>query len=170
MTATYGTHRTFAMRRSFAAPPDAVFDAWTRPEYLDWFFNPDNPTDAPVTVDLRVGGQWRQEMVISPTERYVTGGLYREIVPNRKLVFAWGAVGGWPELDPERPDDNPRVILSFHPHGDETVMDLLVQFPDHMSADKVQWWMNCGMQAGWDMTIDRLVARYDGRGDIRHAG
>ena len=119
---------------------------------------------------FRVGGQWRQEMVISPTERYVTGGLYREIVPNRKLVFAWGAVGGWPALDPERPDDNPRVILSFHPHGAETVMDLLVQFPDHMTAEKVQWWMDCGMQAGWDMTIDRLVARYDGRGGIRRAG
>ena len=31
-------------------------------------------------------------------------------------------------------------------------MDLLVQFPDHITAEKVQWWMDCGMQAGWDMT------------------
>jgi len=170
MTLSYGKHQQFAMQRTFEAPPDTVFEAWTRPEYLDWFFNPDNHTDAPITVDLRVGGQWRQEMVISPTERYVTGGLYREIVPNQKLVFAWGAVGGWPALDPDRPDENPRVTLEFKPHGDHTVMDLLVQFPDQMTADKVQWWMDCGMQAGWDMTIDRLVARYDGRGGIRRAG
>jgi uncharacterized protein YndB with AHSA1/START domain len=170
MTLSYGKHQQFSMQRVFEAPPEMVFEAWTKPEYLDWFFNPDNPTDAPITVDLRVGGQWRQEMVISPTERYFTGGLYREIVPNAKLVFAWGAEGGWPELDPARPDENPRVTLEFTPHGEQTVMDLLVQFPDHMTDEKVEWWMNCGMREGWDMTIDRLVARYDGRGGIRRAG
>ena len=170
MTLSYGKHQEFSMQRTFEAPPDAVFEAWTRPEYLDWFFNPDNVTDAPITVDLRVGGQWRQEMVISPTERYFTGGLYREIVPNQKLVFAWGAVGGWPELDPEHPDETPRVTLQFKARGEQTVMDLLVQFPDHMTPEKAQWWMDCGMQAGWDMTVDRLIARYDGRGGIRRAG
>lgn len=170
MTVHYGRHQQFAMQRVFEAPPDVVYAAWTRPEYLDWFFNPDNITDAPITVDLRVGGQWRQEMVISPTHRYFTGGLYREIVPNRKLVFAWGAVGGWPELDPEQPDENPRVTLVFNPRGEQTVMDLLVQFPDQMTPEKVQWWMDCGMQSGWDMTVDRLVARYDGRGGFRRAG
>jgi hypothetical protein len=30
--------------------------------------------------------------------------------------------------------------------------------------------MACGMQAGWDMTIDRLIARYDGRGRVRRVG
>jgi uncharacterized protein YndB with AHSA1/START domain len=167
---SFGKHQEFSMQRVFAAPPDVVFEAWTKPEYLDWFFNPDNPTDAAISVDLRVGGQWRQEMVISPTHRYFTGGLYREIEPGRKLAFAWGAVGGWPELDLERPDDNPQVTLGFSPRGTTTVLDLKVQFVDDMADDKVEYWMNCGMREGWDMTVDRLVARYDGRGGIRRAG
>jgi hypothetical protein len=49
-------------------------------------------------------------------------------------------------------------------------MDLTVQCPDHMSGEQVEWWMNCGMREGWDMTVDRLVARYDGRGGVRRAG
>ena len=170
MTARYGKHQEFAMQRVFDAPPDVVFDAWTKPEYLDWFFNPDNATDAPVTVDLRVGGQWRQEMVISPTHRYFTGGLYTEIVPVELLTFHWGAVGGWPELDLDHPENCPLVTLEFRPRGEQTVLNLLVQFDNRMTEDKVEWWMNCGMQAGWDMTIDRLIARFDGRGAVRRAG
>lgn len=163
MSASYANHRTFRLERVFEAPPDLVYAAWTRPELLDWFFNPDNRTEAPVTVDLRVGGQWRQEMVISPTNRYFTGGLYREIVPNRRLVFNWGAVGGWPALDPDRPDDVPRVTLTFSGR-ERTVLTLLVEFPDGMSAETVDWWMTCGMQEGWAMTIDRLVVRFPAPG------
>ncbi len=163
MSASFANHRTFRLEREFEAPPDLVYAAWTRPELLDWFYNPGHPTKMPVTVDLRVGGQWRQEMVISPTNRYVTGGLYREIVPSRRLVFSWGAVGGWPALDPDRPDDNPRVTLTFSGR-DRTVLNLLVEFPAGMSIEAVDWWMNCGMQEGWAMTIDRLVARFRAAG------
>lgn len=170
MTATYERGREFTMQRQFEAPPEVVFEAWTVPEYLDWFFNPDNPTDAPVTVDLRVGGQWRQEMVISPAERYFTGGLYREIVPTERLVFNWGAVGGWPALNLDHPDESPRVTLQFQPRGAHTVMDLKVQFPDHMTDEQFDWWMNCGMQSGWDMTVGRLVTRLAGGGRLARAG
>ncbi|MFY8031154.1 MAG: SRPBCC family protein, partial [Devosia sp.] len=60
MDATYRLERGITLTRLFDAPPDVVFDAWTRPEALGWFFNPDNPTDIPAEVDLRVGGEWRQ--------------------------------------------------------------------------------------------------------------
>ena len=42
-------------------------------------------------------------MVISESTDYITGGVYREIVADEKLVFSWGASGGWPELDPTGP-------------------------------------------------------------------
>ena len=44
---------------------------------------------------------------------YFTGGVYREIVPDEKLVFAWGATDGWPQLDLERLDDSPLVTVTL---------------------------------------------------------
>lgn len=161
MTATYRLNRGLTLQRIFNATPDVVFDAWTDPGYLDWFFNPDNPAEHPASVDLRIGGQWRQQMVISPDNQYFTGGVYREIVPGHKLVFAWGAVGGWPELDLANLDDSPLVTIRLTPRGEQTVMDFHVQFPDAMTEERFDWWMNCGMVAGWNMTIDRLVAVYN---------
>ena len=36
---------------------------------------------------MRVGGAWRQQMIIDESTAYVTSGVYREIVPDEKLVF-----------------------------------------------------------------------------------
>ena len=165
MTATYALDRGITLQRIFNAPPDVVFDAWTDPTYLDWYFNPetlDKLVSEPVSVDLRVGGQWRQQMVENAEKQYFTGGVYREIVPARKLVFSWGAVGGWPELDLDNLDASPLVTINLSPRGAQTVMDFHVQFPDQMSEEGFDWWMNCGMVEGWNMTVDRLVAVYEG--------
>ena len=52
-------------------------------------------------------------MVIDRSTVYFTGGVYREIVPDEKLVFAWGATDGWPKLDPDRLDDSPQVTVTL---------------------------------------------------------
>jgi len=160
--ATYDLGRGLSLERRFDAPPDVVFDAWTTPGLLDWFFNPGMPHDEVVTVDLRVGGQWRQHMVVNAETQYMTGGLYREIVPGQKLVFLWGAVGGWPALDLEKPDDCPLCTVELRPEGEGTVMDFRLQLPDHLSAADADAWLT-NMGNGWGMTIDRLVAVYPPR-------
>ena len=166
MSATYALARGITLQRIFNAPPDVVFAGWTDPAYLDWFFNPEHPVEHPTSVDLRVGGQWRQHMVVTQDHKYFTGGVYREIVPDKKLVFTWGAVGGWPEIDLAHLDDSPLVTVRFTPRGEQTVMDFHVQFPDHMTEERLDWWMNCGMVEGWNMTIDRLVAVYAGKARV----
>ena len=96
------------------APRTDVFRAWTDPDHLQWFYNPAQPIpDEPIELDLRVGGVWRQRMVISEQTNYVTGGVYREIVRDEKLVFNWGAAGGWPELDPEQLEESPLVTVTL---------------------------------------------------------
>lgn len=158
MSATYDCYRDLALTRMLDAPPDVVFEAWTDPAYLHWFFNPGFTPEVPTTVDLRVGGQWRQHMIVNADNRYITGGIYREIVPNRKLVFTWGAVGGWPELDLARLDDGLLATLTFTPVGNKTEMGFRLQFPDHLTEQQVEEWAS-NMQNGWGMTVDRLVAK-----------
>ncbi|PWC06385.1 SRPBCC family protein [Mycetocola zhujimingii] len=112
MIATYELHRGFTLVCRLDAPRTAVFRAWTDPAHLDWFYNDAAPMPAePIDVDLRVGGAWRQQMVVDEFTKYVTGGIYREISPVDRLVFSWGAVGGWPEITMSQLGDVPLVTV-----------------------------------------------------------
>jgi uncharacterized protein YndB with AHSA1/START domain len=97
-------------------------------------------------------------MTINDDLEYMTGGIYREIVPTERLVFEWGATDGWPLLDPANPDDAPLTILEFIDNGDGTTEQRLhVAFPGVMPDARVAEWLASGMSEGWGMTIDRLV-------------
>lgn len=153
------TDRSFTLTRILDAPPSHVFRAWTDPARLGWFFNPGQPIpDDPVEVDLRVGGTWRQRMVVEDATVYTTGGVYREVEPDERLVFAWGAVNGWPELDPDDLDAGPTVTVSFAPVGDEaTRMTVTVSLADSVPDLVLREWLARGIREGWSETIDRLV-------------
>jgi uncharacterized protein YndB with AHSA1/START domain len=143
------------------ATPAEVFQAWTDPDQLEWFYNDSQPIpDDPIELDLRVGGVWRQRMVINESTDYVTGGVYREIVPDEKLVFAWGATDGWPELDPERLDESPLVTVSLSEVGGRTQMTLCMELPANLSPEQVEEWFSLGIRDGWRTTVDRLATRF----------
>jgi len=145
---------------SLDASRGEIFRAWTDPSQLDWFYNDNQPIpDEPIELDLRVGGVWRQTMVIDEDTSYVTGGVYREIVPDEKLVFAWGATGGWPELDPERLDESPLVTVALSESGGRTQMTLCMELPENLSRRQLEEWWTLGIQDGWRITVDRLAAR-----------
>ena len=171
MTATYELHRGFTLLRTLAVPPEVVFRRWTEPDQLTWFFNPEASLPAePVEVDLRIGGAWRQLMVVDEFTRYVTGGIYREIAPVEKLVFSWGAIGGWPEIEMAKLDDVPlvTVILDETAAAEEkddaraaTDMYFSVALPDHLTDLQVLAWDDAGIAETWGKTLDRLVASFD---------
>jgi len=139
-----------------------VFAAWTEEDELYWYFSPVKPPTEPIEVDLRVGGVWRQQMVIDESTAYVTGGLYREIVPNERLVFSWGAAGGWPELDPEQPDDSPLVTVTMDRSEGGTELTVNVVIPPTVSAESMpEGWFG-HIRNGWQDTVDRLASSLAG--------
>jgi uncharacterized protein YndB with AHSA1/START domain len=152
--------RAFTLTREIGASREDVWASWTDPAELHWFFSGQQDPGEEVSVDLRVGGAWRLLMVVSENTRYVTGGVYREIVPGERLVFSWGAVDGWPAIDPSDLDTVPltTVELSAIPTG--TKLSLTASFPDRISDAAAQEWLESGMREGWGMTIDRLVEKF----------
>ena len=85
--------RSAALRieRTFAAPAQAVFDAWTSVEVLRRWWHAEHDWETPVAeVDLRVGGTIRLVMrnPVDGTE-YGGSGEFTVIAPPRQLAFTW---------------------------------------------------------------------------------
>jgi uncharacterized protein YndB with AHSA1/START domain len=82
---------TLRMQRTFQAPAEAVFDAWTSEEVLRrWWHTERGYETSAAEVDLRVGGAVR--VVMRDPERdveYGGGGHYTEIDPPHRLAFTW---------------------------------------------------------------------------------
>ncbi|RXZ70992.1 SRPBCC family protein [Agromyces albus] len=157
-----GTRRRFSIVRHLDAPRELVFRAWTDPAQLHWFAGVAPSAEHPSTVDLRIGGAWRVFLVEQNDEArsYVTGGVYREIVEPSRLVFSWGAVGGWPPIDPEDPDGLDRVpivTIELEAIGDTTRLRLHFGFAESVPDARVREWYALGVEPGMNATIDRLA-------------
>src|SRR5450756_2839361 len=67
--------------RVFAAPRDLVFEAWTRPEHVRWWWGPRGFTVTVCEIDLRPGGAYRSVHRGPDGNDYPFKGVYRGIVP-----------------------------------------------------------------------------------------
>jgi uncharacterized protein YndB with AHSA1/START domain len=82
---------TLRMKRSFEAPVQAVFDAFTSEEVIRRWWHAGHDWETPeATVDLRIGGEVRV-LMRNPHEdvKYGGGGRYTEIDPPKRLAFTW---------------------------------------------------------------------------------
>jgi uncharacterized protein YndB with AHSA1/START domain len=87
------------IKRHYPVAPEKVWRAWTDPQALKRWFGPGGFDPVSVAeVDVRVGGRYRICFGGPDGNLHEAQGVYREVVPNRKLVFTWT----WPRSTPER--------------------------------------------------------------------
>jgi len=81
---------TLTLTRTFAAPRERVFRAWTDPKEMALWFAP-SPDHSMVIAeyDFQVGGKYRFEVQHKSGNGRRIFGTYREIIPPEKLVFTW---------------------------------------------------------------------------------
>jgi uncharacterized protein YndB with AHSA1/START domain len=78
------------LERTFDAPAQAVFDAWTSAEVLRRWWPAGSDWETPVAeVDVRVGGRLRLVMRSPKGEEFGGSGEYLAIDPPKRLVFTW---------------------------------------------------------------------------------
>ena len=97
------------LHRVIDAPVEAVYAAWTEPEMLRRWLAPGNATVVRAVAEVAVGGTFLIEMRGAEGRRWLTRGLYREVVPHRRLVHTWRWEGSeietlvTVEFEPESP-------------------------------------------------------------------
>jgi uncharacterized protein YndB with AHSA1/START domain len=134
---------SLTLKRRLKAAPGKVFRAWTDPEKIVRWFGPrDTVADSVrAQVDLRPGGRYRMSFTTDDGEHHQVGGVYREVVPDSRLVFTWA----W-RTTPERES---LVIVTIVPDGDGSLLTLHhEQFFDQKARD--------GHERGWTGTLDKL--------------
>ena len=77
------------LHRVIDAPVETVYAAWTEPEMLRRWLAPGNATVVRAVAEVAVGGTFLVEMRGTDGRRWLTRGLYREVVPQRRLVHTW---------------------------------------------------------------------------------
>ena len=139
-------HRAQVLRieRTFDAPVERVFDAWTSEEVLlRWLYGMPGWNTPTAEVDLRVGGTIRIVMR-DPSDGTEAGatGEYQVVEPPRRLVFTWV----WDD-QPDRPQ---LIELDFSEEdGATTVLMTNSSIPTDERRES--------QQRGWSFCYDNLA-------------
>jgi uncharacterized protein YndB with AHSA1/START domain len=89
-TAQTQPQNSLEVRRTFAAPRERVFRAWTDAKELALWFHPTTDHTTIVTrLDLKVGGSYSVEMHHKGGGIHKISGTYQQIKPPEKLSFTW---------------------------------------------------------------------------------
>ncbi|GAA2033529.1 hypothetical protein GCM10009819_17020 [Agromyces tropicus] len=136
----------FTITRTFDAPRDLVWRAWTESADAAAWWHPRGIEikEGSVAIDVRPGGRYAYTMV-NPADgsEYPTAGVYREVDPPRRLVFTWASPG-----DPD--DLAPVVTVELAELGDErTEMRFHVRGVAGRPGDE-------DVYDGWDSAFDVL--------------
>jgi uncharacterized protein YndB with AHSA1/START domain len=141
------TATALRLERTFDAPREDVFDAWTNPEVLRrwWAGGPDWDTPS-AEVDLREGGRYRLAMRNPEGDVHVVGGEYREIRRPERLVYTWAWEGpnpfpGESEVAVDFVEDGGRTKVVIEHSGFDS--------PDHVAPH----------EHGWNGVLANLEAR-----------
>lgn len=79
--------------RRIKAPPASVWAAITRPDQMIHWWGPDAGPTLRADVDVRPGGRFSVVFRLLNGEEHNPTGIYREVIPERKLVFTWDLPG-----------------------------------------------------------------------------
>lgn len=79
--------------RHIKAPPAKVWAAITQPDLMMQWWGPDAGPTLRVEVDVRPGGRFSVVFRLLNGEEHNPTGIYREVIPEKKLVFTWDSPG-----------------------------------------------------------------------------
>jgi uncharacterized protein YndB with AHSA1/START domain len=138
--------------RFIAAPPAAVWNAWSIPANLEKWWIPAPIECQVVTLDLRPGGGFVTRMREGSGEfQPHVDGCFLEAIPEQRLVFTTVLTEGW---QPAEPWLALTAILTFEAQDGGTLYAAHVL---HKSPEDSRKHDEMGFQEGWGTAIGQLA-------------
>ena len=144
---------TLTISRLIAAPPSAVWDAWSVPENLAKWWIPAPIECQVVKLDLRPGGGFVTRMREAGGTDFQphVDGCFLEAVPNERLVFTTALTEGW---QPAEPWLALTAILTFEAKDGGTLYSARVL---HKTPEDSAKHDEMGFYEGWGTAIGQLA-------------
>lgn len=132
---------SLTLERRLAAPPETVYAAWTDPAKIGRWWGPAEVGEVHAEMDVRAGGRFRIVARAPDGETHHVSGVYREVVPNERLVFSWAWIS--------TPERESLVTVALRRDGGGTLLTLTHErFFDEAARDR--------HRGGWSQALDKL--------------
>ncbi len=142
---TNKTASSLKLQRTVSASVERVYKAWTEPEQMRKWFGCEYVTDIQVSQNLTVGGQYKVQMTTDPDGVVVTvHGVYKEVVPNKKLVYTWNSDSA------EYPASDTLISVEFIERGKGT--EIVLEHTNFALEKSVE-----GHSLGWTASFNKIT-------------
>ncbi len=146
--------KELTIKRTFDAPRELVFKAWTDPKLIIQWWSPTYFTTPIATVDGRLGGKLYIVMHGPKDTEFDVDmpiqGIFTEYDPPKKLIFTNQAL-----FDEH---GNPQLAtictVTFAEMGEKTELILHIALEKSTPAAEAAW---AGAEMGWNQSLDKLA-------------
>ena len=158
-SARAGTEEGVVVERTFDAPRELVWRAWTEAEHFKRWYGPAGISATTCEIDFRVGGRYLFGLGMPDGGTYWNAGEYREITPPERFVATM-------VLSDEHGNTVSPADMGM-PEGMPTETILSVTLEDleggrtKMTMRQAGWAdesMAAGAAGGWNQAFDKLAA------------
>lgn len=141
------------MIRVFDAPRELVFKVWTNPKYVALWWGIDGATNVRCELDVRPGGAWRIDMRTAGGVVFPNGGVFIEVVTNRKLVYSDLPDPASPLAAVAPPGARVNIVLFEDDKAGGTRVSLTVRADSAAACEQL---LKQGMREGIGQALNRL--------------
>ena len=137
-------NRTVTIKRTFKAPLNLVWEAWTQAEHIAQWWSPKGIETKVIQHEFKVGGKWKYLMPMPDGNEFVAEGEYLEIVEFKKIIA---------KADFKPMTEGVEIQALFEAEGDQTQFTFNVVHPTE--EYKIQQ-EKMGILNGWGSVFTRL--------------
>jgi uncharacterized protein YndB with AHSA1/START domain len=135
------------IERLLNAPRELVFEAWTNPKHLPYWWGPTGFTTTTHEIDVRPGGLWRFIMHAPDGTDFNNRIDFVEIVKQQRMIYSHGEDGA---------PGQSHVTVTFASQGGKTRLTMRSLFASAAERDRVV--KEYHAIEGANQTLDRLAA------------
>lgn len=138
------SNRTLSLERTFDAPIQLVWDAWTQPEHIAQWWGPKGMKTRVLEHNFQVGGEWKYAMTMPDGNDFIADGIYTEIVEQKRIFSS---------ANFKPMTEGVEIQARFEADGDKTNFTFSVVHPTAEYCDAQE---KMGFMNGWGSVFDRL--------------
>lgn len=137
-------NRTLTIERTFKAPLSLVWQAWTQPEHIAHWWGPKGMKTEVIEHNFHVDGRWKYSMQMPDGSKFITEGVYSEIIEFEKIVTS---------ADFKPMTEGVELHILFEENGNTTNFTFHVL---HATEEYCKQQEKMGFYNGWGSVFDRL--------------